>query len=131
MSRPRVSLLIAGIPAPKGSKDVYHRKNGSAYTVESSKALKPWLEQVAYCAKANRPGGKVLEPPYEVEMVFSMPEGQRPKYDWPTKDGDGDKLERGVFDGLVRGGLIVDDRHVIACTWRKAFGTPGVRIVIA
>jgi Holliday junction resolvase RusA-like endonuclease len=88
------------------------------------------VEQVAYCAMANRPAGKTLEPPYEIELVFSMPEGQRPKYAWPTKDGDGDKLERAILDGLVRGKLILDDRHVIACTWRKAFGTPSVRVLI-
>ena len=63
-------------------------------------------------------------------MVFSMPKGKTAKYDWPTKDGDLDKLERAVLDGLVRGELIVDDRHVVGLRSRKRFGTPGVAIAI-
>lgn len=123
----RVSISVAGHPAPKGSR-VHFRNGGSR---EASKRAGPWVEQIAYAARANRPAGKTLEPPYEVELTFSMPKGKRPKYGWPTKDGDLDKLERAVLDGLTQGGLIVDDRHVVALTSRKAFGTPGVQIAIS
>jgi Holliday junction resolvase RusA-like endonuclease len=88
------------------------------------------MEAVAYSARANRPGGKALQPPYELELTISMPEPANPKYPWPTKDGDGDKLERAILDGLVQGGLLVDDRHVIECHWRKLFGTPGVAVMV-
>jgi len=88
------------------------------------------VEAVAYSARANRPGGKVLEPPYELELVVSLPEPAAPKYTWPTKDGDGDKLERAILDGLVKGGLLVDDRHIVECCWRKQFGVPGVAVVV-
>src|SRR5689334_11402784 len=87
---PRAKLLIAGHPAPKGSR-VYFGNGGSR---ESSERCKSWVQAIAYAARANRPAGKVLDPPYEVELVFTMPEGQRPKYEWPTKDGDLDKLVR-------------------------------------
>lgn len=123
---PRASIRIAGHPAPKGSRTFL----GKGRSRESSERCGPWVETVAYAARANRPGGKVLEPPYKIELVFSMPEGQKPKWAWPTKDGDGDKLERAIFDALKIGGLIVDDRHVIACTWRKQFGVPSVRVLI-
>jgi Holliday junction resolvase RusA-like endonuclease len=79
------------------------------------------LEAVTYSARANRPAGKPLEPPYEIELVFSMPRPAGPKYDWPTKDGDVDKLVRGVLDGMVQGELLVDDRHVTAVVARKQF----------
>lgn len=125
-----VSLRIAGIPAPKGSRTVGTRKNGTHYTRESSAGCKSWVEAVAYSARANRPKGKPLEPPYEIELVFSMPRSAKPKYDWPTKDGDVDKLVRGVLDGMVQGGLLVDDRHVVKLVASKAFGTPGVGVAI-
>jgi Holliday junction resolvase RusA-like endonuclease len=125
---PRADLLIAGHPAPKGSRVFYGKGRGSR---ESSERCKPWVETVAYAARANRPGGKTLEPPYGIDLVFSMPEGQRPKYGWPTKDGDLDKLVRAVLDGLTQGGLIVDDRHAYRLSAEKKFGTPGVRIVVA
>lgn len=126
--RPRASLLIAGYPAPKGSRSFNGKGRGSR---ESSVRCKPWVETIAYAARANRPAGRALEPPYEVELAFSMPEGQRPKYGWPTKDGDLDKLVRAVLDGLTQGGLIVDDRHVIRIVTTKKFGTPSVSVVIA
>lgn len=131
MSKHRVSLVISGIPAPKGSKDVYHRRNGSAYVRESSAAVGPWVEQVAYCARANLPGGKPLEPPYAIALDIRLPEPTKPKYPWPSKDGDIDKLERAILDGLVRGGLLLDDRHVVDLHSRKSFGVPGVTIAIA
>ena len=71
-----------------------------------------------------------MEPPYELELTISMPKPAKPKYAWPTKDGDGDKLERAILDGLVQGGLLIDDRHIIDCHWRKGFGTPGVAVIV-
>jgi Holliday junction resolvase RusA-like endonuclease len=125
--RPRASLRVAGAPAPKGSRTQF--ANGGSR--ESSKRCKPWVEQIAYAARANRPGGVTLDPPYSVELTFYMPEGKRPRYPWPTKDGDLDKLVRAVLDGLTQGGLIVDDRHVTRIVTTKLFGTPGVSVVIS
>lgn len=128
--RPRAHLLIGGIPAPKGSRIPGRRKDGSIYTRPASAGEKSWIEAVAYSARANRPVGGALEPPYEIELTIYLPEPAKPKYGWPTKDGDGDKLERAILDGLVKGGLLVDDRHIIDCHWRKEFGTPGVAVVV-
>jgi Holliday junction resolvase RusA-like endonuclease len=75
--------------------------------------------------------GGPLEPPYDIELEFTMPEGQRPKWGWPTVDGDLDKLVRAVLDGLTQGGMLVDDRHVTRLVTTKAFGSPGVGIRIA
>jgi Holliday junction resolvase RusA-like endonuclease len=124
----RATLLIAGHPAPKGSRVFLGKGRGSR---ESSDRCKPWVEQIIYAARANRPPGGPLEPPYEVELSFSMPKGDRPKYGWPTKDGDLDKLVRAVLDGLTQGGMLVDDRHVTRIVTEKKFGTPSVAIRIA
>lgn len=129
-SAPRVSLAIAGLPAPKGSRTPGRRKDGTIFTRPASAGEASWVEVVAYSARVNRPGGKVLEPPYVLELNVRLPRPANPKYDWPTKDGDGDKLERAILDGLVKGGLLVDDRHIVECRWTKAFGTPGVSVTV-
>lgn len=131
----RATLSISGLPAPKGSRIPGKRKDGTIYTRPASKGEKPWRETVAYAARANRPAGKTLPPPYEIELLFSMPEPEKPKYRWPSKDGDLDKLIRAVLDGLTQGELIQDDRHVIQLVARKRFiaagAIPGVYIAIA
>ena len=131
----RAAFRIPGHPAPKGSRTAGIRKDGSRFSREASKRAGPWVETVATIARSHRaPGGKPLEPPYEVELAFYMPKGKRPKYEWPSADGDLDKLERAVLDGLKRGGLISDDRHVIDLCSSKRFGdlsTIGVMVTIA
>jgi crossover junction endodeoxyribonuclease RusA len=119
-----VALTVAGHAAPKGSRIVGMRKNGTRFTREASKRAKPWLEKVIYAAGANRPGGKTLEPPYEIELAFFLPKPKKPKYGWPVSGGDLDKLVRGVLDGLTQGELILDDRHVVSISTRKEFVAP-------
>lgn len=125
----RVSLRIAGVPAPKGSRTVRIGKGGKPHTHESSPGIKSWVEAVAYSARANRPKGQALAPPYEIEIAFYMPRGKTAKWLWPSTC-DVDKLARGVLDGLVQGGLLVDDRHVVKLVASKEFGTPGVGVAI-
>jgi Holliday junction resolvase RusA-like endonuclease len=124
----RVYFLVGGHPAPKGSRVFLGKGRGSK---ESSDRCKPWVEQIIYAARANRPPGGPLEPPYDIALEFTMPEGKRPKWGWPTVDGDLDKLVRAVLDGLTQGGMLVDDRHVTRLTTTKSFGSPGVGIRIA
>lgn len=128
---PEVRLQVDGTPAPKGSRIPGRRKDGSIFTRPASKREAPWVEQVALVAKVNRPSGQVLEPPYDIDLRFTLPSPKKPKYSWPTKDGDLDKLVRAVLDGLVHGGLLVDDRHVASLSARKEFaaGGPGGVVV--
>jgi Holliday junction resolvase RusA-like endonuclease len=132
MTDPRVSLRVAGIPAPKGSRTPGRRKNGTIYTRPASAGEKSWTEVVAYSARANRPAGKTLEPPYEVELTFFMPRPDKPSWEWPSKC-DTDKLVRCVLDGLVDGKLLVDDRHVVKLIASKQYsgrGAAGVAVVV-
>jgi len=104
------SWATNGIPAPQGSK----RHVGNGRMVESSKALKPWREQIIADAKQlqiNDP----LDTPVGVTLVFCFP---RPKHHY-SKNGtlkatapkhkitrpDLDKLTRGVLDSLVLASL--------------------------
>lgn len=86
------------------------------------------MEAVSRAAGAT--GIPTLEPPYEVHLSFSMPEPKKPKYGWPVNDGDLDKLVRAVLDGMQRGELITDDKHVTKITTEKKFGTPHVAVII-
>jgi len=129
----RVSFRVAGLPAPKGSRIPGRRKDGTIYTRPANASEKSWTEAVAYVARAKRPGGKMLKPPYAVELEFHLPRPKQPKYEWPVR-ADLDKLERAVLDGLTQGGLIVDDRHVVELRSRKSFvlhgATTGVSISV-
>lgn len=131
MVNPRASFTVDGYPAPKGSRAFL----GKGRSKESSERCKPWVEQVAWVARAHRPASRTLEPPYTLGLKFRMPLGRdKPKWGWPTKDGDLDKLARAVLDGLTQGLLILDDRHVIGFSeLSKEFSQPsavGVDVMV-
>lgn len=76
----------------------------------------------------------MLDPPYKIGLRFVMPMVDDPKWPWPSRDGDLDKLARAVLDGLTQGDLILDDRHVVQLDCSKepveAGKSTGVSIVI-
>jgi Holliday junction resolvase RusA-like endonuclease len=114
------AFVVSGVPAPKGSRISGRRKDGSIFTRPASKGEHIWVEAVAEVAK----GQPKLPPPYSVELHFSMPRPKKPSHEYPTR-GDLDKLVRAVLDGLTRGGVIVDDRHVTDLSAAKFWAEPG------
>lgn len=127
----RAQFVVKGHPAPKGSRVFL----GGSASKESSDGCKPWVEAIAMSCLGQRPKGVgLLKPPYKIGLRFVMPRPKGPKYDWPSSDGDLDKLARAVLDGLTQGGLIVDDRHVVQLDCSKEFAgagkQTGVSIVI-
>lgn len=127
-----VHFTVPGIPAPKGSRIVGRRKNGSLYTRPASKNEKAWTQAVATVASAYRHKG--VEAPYGVACVFYLPRPKKPAHDHPTR-GDIDKFVRSTLDGLTEGGLIVDDRHVVGLSaekrWADAEHPSGAVVVVA
>lgn len=113
-----VRLFVPGTPAPKGSRTPGRRRDGSVYTRPASKAEHPWVEAVARVAMSHRRQSPAS--PYAVHLVFFMPRPTRPTHAWPSV-GDIDKLERAVLDGLVRAGVLEDDRHVVELGSRKVW----------
>jgi Holliday junction resolvase RusA-like endonuclease len=129
---PRAQFVVKGHPAPKGSRTFLGGKGASK---ESSDNCKPWVEAIAMSCLGQRPKGVgLIKPPYRIGLRFAMPRPRNPKYDWPSADGDLDKLARAVLDGLVQGGMLLDDRHVIQLDCSKEFAaagkSTGVSIVI-
>ena len=125
---PPTSFVVSGVPAPKGSRISGRRKDGSIFTRPASKGEHTWVEAVAKIA-GTQPR---LQPPYSVELHFSMPRPKKPSHEYPTR-GDLDKLVRAVLDGLTRGGVIVDDRHVTDLSAAKFWaeqGDEGVAVTV-
>lgn len=104
--------------AGKGSRTTGTRKNGTHYSREASKYVGPFTQAVAASCLASRSMWEVVEPPYRVTLGFYFAKPKQPSFGWPTRV-DSDKIERAVFDGLVAGRVIADDRHVTSCSHEK------------
>lgn len=120
-----VILEISGEPSPKGSRTAGVRKNGTIYTRPANPKEKGWAAVVAAACE----GYEMLPPPYEVEVKFRFQSPKGPKYSYPSRT-DVDKLARNLLDGLVVGGLILDDRHVIRLVAQKEYGTEGALVFV-
>lgn len=141
-------FIVDGIPAPQGSKQIRQNKaRTKAWLTESSKALKPWREQVKIEAERAMeagsstayPGATIdyVRPPYgdavHVALTFvfvrprSVKPAQRPHH---TVKPDLDKLTRAILDALT-GTVLVDDSRVVSIQAHKryqeaSFDKPGV-----
>lgn len=124
-----MSLFVSGVPAPKGSRTLGRRRDGSTFLRPASNAEHRWTATVARAALARRAQLGGIEPPsgapgYAVELAFAMPRPARPSHAHPSRT-DLDKLVRAVLDGLVEGGLLLDDRHVVELAASKGWAPPG------
>jgi Holliday junction resolvase RusA-like endonuclease len=122
MTAQALAMTVYGVPAPKGSRTLGRRRDGSTFTRPASNREHAWVEAVARQATwlRSQPRRPLLEPPYAVALEFYLARPAHPAHGHPTR-GDVDKLARAVLDGLVRGGLISDDRHVVELAARKAW----------
>ena len=116
-----VELYIPGRPAPKGSRTFGQRKNGSIYNRESSTRSSDWMKGAVELIR-QQTCGRVIAPPYRVELVFTFkpPKKGSP---WPVI-GDLDKYCRNALDaagGATKTGPLVDDRHVIELVASKRY----------
>ena len=113
-----IQLTVSGLdPAPQGSK----RHVGGGRLIESSKRVKPWRAAVAHEARL---AGQQVVGPCAVELVFRFTRprshhkasgelrASAPRF-CVVKRNDLDKCCRSTLDGLVDGGLLVDDCLVV------------------
>lgn len=148
----RLHIAVYGRPAPQGSK----RHVGHGVMVESSKAVKPWRDDVKAAAeqaiKDLRNSVCPLDGPLVVRMVFTT---RRPRSHYrtgrnahllrdsaparPATIPDLSKLLRSTEDALTAAGVWADDARVVeyeraAKVWAsedlEALDAPGVRITI-
>lgn len=116
-----VRLTVHGRIAGKGSRTVRPLPSGAVVTRPASKYEKPFVKAVADTAAWRRSeGGDLPQAPYRVELDFYFDPPKKATNPWPSRV-DLDKAVRAVLDGLVAGGLLVDDRHVTELVARKHY----------
>jgi len=116
---------VFGEPAPKGSRTVGRRKNGTIYTRPANPKEKSWAKAVSDACR----GHVGFDGPYEVELKFRFVSPGKPSYSYPSRS-DLDKLVRCTLDGLVVGQVLTDDRHVTRLVAQKEYGTEGCIIKV-
>lgn len=129
-----LAVFVPGKPAPQGSK----RHVGNGVMVESSKALKPWRQDVreAFLDNGDPRIRFAQGVPVAVRLTFVMPRPAglpKTKATPPhTKRPDVDKLERAVLDAIGSAGVWHDDAQVVEVVKTKRYAeigeTPGCRI---
>ncbi len=146
-----LEIIVYGRPAPQGSK----RHVGNGVMIESSKAVKPWRDDVKNAAEkaiackcdylsecdAIEPGYP-LDAPIVARMVFTMPKpasAPKKRRTWPMRTPDLSKLIRSTEDALTAAGVWADDARVVDYARAakvfpgedpEALDAPGVRITI-
>lgn len=122
-----IEIRVIGSPAPQGSKKFVGHHGGKGIMVESSKAVEPWRESVAWRAVEARTKmglpAPALRGPVTIEMIFTLPKPKSaPKRrTYPDRKPDVDKVARATLDALVQAGTIEDDARVISLWARKVY----------
>lgn len=127
-----VQFFVPGKAAPQGSK----RHVGGGRMIESSKALGPWREHVAFAAQHAMAGRGLMSGAIIMDADFALPRIQAIRKTTPphTKKPDLDKILRALGDALT-GVVYVDDAQIVSYgDSRKRYAeigeTPGVRITV-
>lgn len=122
-----ITVNVDGRPAPKGSRNVGRTKTGKTYTYPGSRYEAPWTDAVKKATQTVMRHHDQPDPPYEIRLEFRLehPTKNRREMPWWSTKHDLDKLARAVIDGLVKGGAMSDDRHVIALTATKRYVQAG------
>lgn len=113
----KVSFEIPGKAAPKGSRTVGFRKDGSVYTREANTRVGQWMK----VAKEILEGEPELRPPYRLQVFFVFERPKKGKYEYPVQ-GDLDKLVRALCDSLQAASVIEDDKFIITIDAEKHYG---------
>jgi len=122
-----LTFVVYGLPAPQGSK----RHMGNGVMVESSKAVKPWRQDVKHAALACVPHDWDPSLPMALSVVFRFkrPAGQigkkgvkpsAPAHCTSARNGDIEKLVRSTNDALI-GVAFDDDRQVVTVNASKRY----------
>ena len=127
-----ITVTIPGTPAPQGSK----RHVGRGVLVESSKAVGPWRERIAWFTAQAMTTHPVTTNAVTIRLDFVMPRpASTPKRVTPpaVKRPDLDKLARAALDAIT-GIAIADDSQVIDLHATKRLAEigepPGLTITI-
>jgi Holliday junction resolvase RusA-like endonuclease len=118
-----IDVYVEGRPAPKGSRISVTGKDGRTWTRPASKYEEGWEKAVKAATQVAMRHAHDPGPPYavSVEIRVAAPKRRIDRKRWWPSQHDVDKLVRATIDGLVKGGAMTDDRHVIALTASKRY----------
>jgi crossover junction endodeoxyribonuclease RusA len=122
-----LTFVVYGLPAPQGSK----RSLGNGILVESSKAVRPWRQDVKHAALACIPPGWDTTLPMSLSIVFRFkrPQSQigkrgvkpsAPVHNTSGRHGDLSKLVRSTEDAMT-GVAYDDDRQIVSMNVSKRY----------
>lgn len=121
------TFVVYGLAAAQGSK----RHLGNGILVESSKAVRPWRQDVKHAALAILPALWDRSQPVSLSVVFRFKRpaahfGKKgikpsaPQHNTSARCGDIDKLLRSTLDALT-GVAYDDDRQVVSVNVTKRY----------
>ncbi len=130
-----LEFVVAGIPAPQGSKRVFVR-GGRVSLVESCARVKPYRALVSLAASQARTEAPTQQPVgIAIAFVFVRPKSHYTskgalRAGAPTHPGkpDIDKLCRAVLDALT-GILYHDDAQVVSLNASKRYGVASMTAI--
>lgn len=129
------TFFVSGDPKTKGSwAPVRGKGNGRIKFRPAGKGRTAWFKRLNDELARQWRGKPLLEGAVSVFLFFQLPKPKTVKRKYPTSkfDGDGDKHERAVFDGLT-GTVIVDDGQIVDWGGKKRYteGETGVRVTVS
>ena len=122
-----LTFVVYGLAAPQGSK----RHMGNGILVESSKAVRPWRQDVKHAALACIPHDWDPSLPMALSVVFRFKRAKAhigkkgvlpsaPEHNTSGRHGDLSKLVRSTEDALT-GVVYDDDRQIVTLTASKRY----------
>lgn len=117
---PMVAFKVFGQPAPQGSK----RHVGNGVMIESSKAVKPWRQDVVAAGREAMGDRPALDGPLAAVFVFTLPKPKsapKRRVTYPDRKPDLSKLLRSTEDALVTAGVIADDARLVSIGVTKCY----------
>ena len=127
-----IEFTVAGEPQTKGSAKAFrHRTTGKIVVRNDNAKCATWASTVSWRAKRAASSAGLSRPlavPVRVTAAFSL--ALPPTSKLPAPRLDVDKLVRAVLDALT-GIVYVDDKQVVELAARKAWGEPGVAIIVS
>ena len=122
-----LTFVVYGLAAPQGSK----RHMGNGILVESSKAVRPWRQDVKHAALACIPPDWDPSLPMALSVVFRFKRAKAhigkkgvlpsaPEHNTSGRHGDLSKLVRSTEDALT-GVVYDDDRQIVTLTASKRY----------
>lgn len=135
-------FIVAGRPAPQGSKNAYVIGK-RAVMVEASKYLPEWRAAVMSAAQIAMLEAEEIRPftePVKLVVTFFIERPAKPKHErYPGSKPDLDHLIRAVGDSLTQAGVLQDDALIVEVIARKywtgtttnTYPVPGASVYVA